>query len=136
MSGSPRAGTHSTRLPSLRGSLDVVGAPDLERALRVVRRGVLDLHVVVVVGRDLVGGALIAGREQRLHRALVENLESDIAPGKAARKTTGLHTVNSSRGCAWRGLPRVRLIVPMNPPSRTAGTVRKCGGWTPGSSPA
>src|ERR1700716_3348462 len=83
------------------GRLDVIGAPDLQRSLRVVRRGVLDLHVVVVVRRDLMRRALLARTEERLHRALVEDLESDIAPGEAARETTGLHTINSSRECAW-----------------------------------
>src|SRR4029077_9644845 len=88
-------------------ALDVVGAADLERPLRVVRWGVFDLHVVVVVRGDLMRRALLTRREERLHRALVLDLESDIAPGKAARETTGLHTINSSRGCGWMGLPSV-----------------------------
>src|SRR5205814_1429983 len=89
-----KEGPHRWPVGSL--SLDVVGPADLQRTLRVVRRGVFDLHVVVVVRGDLVRRALLAGRQERLHRALVEDLESDIAPGKATRETTGLHTVNSS----------------------------------------
>src|SRR2546423_3376646 len=101
-----RSGRRKTPPAGRWGSLlDVVRAPDLERSLRVIRRGVLDLHVVVVVRGDLMGRALLARRKERLHRALVEHLESDIAPGEAARETTGLHTVNSSERCVGSGLP-------------------------------